>query len=114
VRAWQAPSVPDVPGDAPRPVVHDTATGHPVDPTRGEERAALYVCGITPYDATHLGHAATYLAFDTLGRVWRDAGLEVEYAQNTTDVDDPLLERATCSAATWRRSASCRRTSSWP
>jgi len=85
--------------------VHDTATGKPVDPTGGEERAALYVCGITPYDATHLGHASTYLAFDTLGRVWRDAGLEVEYAQNTTDVDDPLLERATRDGVDWRELA---------
>ncbi|WP_420367769.1 cysteine--1-D-myo-inosityl 2-amino-2-deoxy-alpha-D-glucopyranoside ligase [Curtobacterium sp. L1-20] len=102
MRAWQVPSVPEVPGSAPRPVVHDTASGGPVDPTAGEERAALYVCGITPYDATHLGHAATYLAFDTLGRVWRDAGLEVEYAQNTTDVDDPLLERAARDGVDWR------------
>ncbi len=102
MRAWQVPSVPEVPGSAPRPVVHDTATGKPVDPTGGEERAALYVCGITPYDATHLGHAATYLAFDTLGRVWRDAGFEVEYAQNTTDVDDPLLERAARDGVDWR------------
>ena len=105
MRAWQVPSVPEVPGSAPRPVVHDTATGKPVDPTGGEERAALYVCGITPYDATHLGHASTYLAFDTLGRVWRDAGLEVEYAQNTTDVDDPLLERATRDGVDWRELA---------
>jgi len=105
VRAWQVPSVPDVPGTAPRPVVHDTATGKPVDPTGGEERAALYVCGITPYDATHLGHAATYLSFDTLGRVWRDAGFEVEYAQNTTDVDDPLLERAARDGVDWRELA---------
>lgn len=105
MRAWQVPSVPEVPGSAPRPVVHDTASGKPVDPTGGEERAALYVCGITPYDATHLGHAATYLAFDTLGRAWRDAGLEVEYAQNTTDVDDPLLERAARDGVDWRELA---------
>ncbi|BDZ50550.1 L-cysteine:1D-myo-inositol 2-amino-2-deoxy-alpha-D-glucopyranoside ligase [Frondihabitans sucicola] len=65
----------------------------------------LYVCGITPYDATHLGHAATYLAFDTLGRVWRDAGVEVVYAQNTTDVDDPLLERARDTGVDWRELA---------
>ncbi|WIE74223.1 cysteine--1-D-myo-inosityl 2-amino-2-deoxy-alpha-D-glucopyranoside ligase [Curtobacterium sp. MCSS17_007] len=105
MRAWQVPSVPSVPGDAPRPVVHDTAAGQPVDPTRGAEGATLYVCGITPYDATHLGHAATYLAFDTLGRAWRDAGLEVEYAQNTTDVDDPLLERAARDGVDWRELA---------
>ena len=54
----------------------------------------MYVCGITPYDATHLGHAATYLAFDLVNRVWRDAGHDVHYVQNVTDVDDPLLERA--------------------
>lgn len=105
MRAWEAPSVPDVPGEGARPVVHDTASGHPVDPTRGEDRAALYVCGITPYDATHLGHAATYLTFDTLGRAWRDAGLLVEYAQNTTDVDDPLLERAARDGVDWRELA---------
>ncbi|MGU3408688.1 cysteine--1-D-myo-inosityl 2-amino-2-deoxy-alpha-D-glucopyranoside ligase [Microbacterium sp. M1A1_1b] len=102
MRAWEAPSVPEVPGSGPRPVVHDTALGRPVDPTGGDDRAALYVCGITPYDATHLGHAATYLAFDTLGRAWRDAGFDVEYAQNTTDVDDPLLERAARDGVDWQ------------
>lgn len=105
MRAWQAPSVPSVRGSGPRPVVHDTATGKPVDPTRGAEQAALYVCGITPYDATHLGHAATYLAFDSLLRSWRDAGLDVAYAQNTTDVDDPLLERAARDGVDWRELA---------
>ena len=55
----------------------------------------MYVCGITPYDATHIGHAATYVAFDLVNRAWRDAGHEVHYVQNVTDVDDPLLERAT-------------------
>ncbi|MFZ7088745.1 cysteine--1-D-myo-inosityl 2-amino-2-deoxy-alpha-D-glucopyranoside ligase [Curtobacterium sp. RRHDQ10] len=102
MRSWPTPTVPDVPGTAPRARVHDTASGHPIDPTAGEDRATLYVCGITPYDATHLGHAATYLAFDTLGRVWRDAGLDVEYAQNATDVDDPLLERAAATGVDWR------------
>ncbi len=67
--------------------------------------ASLYVCGITPYDATHLGHAATYLAFDTLVRLWLDAGYEVRYAQNVTDVDDPLLERATATRVDWRELA---------
>jgi L-cysteine:1D-myo-inositol 2-amino-2-deoxy-alpha-D-glucopyranoside ligase len=54
----------------------------------------MYVCGITPYDATHLGHAATYLAFDLVHRQWLDNGHRVHYVQNVTDVDDPLLERA--------------------
>ncbi len=67
--------------------------------------AGLYVCGITPYDATHLGHAATYLAYDTLIRLWMDAGYPVTYVQNTTDVDDPLLERARDTGVDWRELA---------
>ncbi len=63
--------------------------------------ARLYVCGITPYDATHLGHAATYLAFDTLVRLWRDRGFAVDYVQNVTDIDDPLLERAARDGEDW-------------
>jgi len=63
--------------------------------------ARIYVCGITPYDATHIGHAATYLTFDLLQRAWRDAGLSTRYVQNVTDVDDPLLERATATGVDW-------------
>lgn len=62
----------------------------------------MYVCGITPYDATHLGHAATYLTFDLVHRLWLDAGHEVEYTQNITDVDDPLLERAERDGRDWQ------------
>jgi len=65
----------------------------------------MYVCGITPYDATHLGHAATYVAFDLLQRAWRDAGKKVTYASNVTDVDDPLLERAAATGVDWRELA---------
>jgi L-cysteine:1D-myo-inositol 2-amino-2-deoxy-alpha-D-glucopyranoside ligase len=61
----------------------------------------MYVCGITPYDATHLGHAATYLAFDLVNRLWRDAGHEVHYVQNVTDIDEPLLERAARDNGDW-------------
>ena len=67
--------------------------------------ARLYVCGITPYDATHLGHAATYVTFDLVGRALRDAGHRVEYVQNVTDVDDPLLERAARDGRDWRELA---------
>jgi L-cysteine:1D-myo-inositol 2-amino-2-deoxy-alpha-D-glucopyranoside ligase len=63
--------------------------------------AGLYVCGITPYDATHMGHAATYVTFDVLGRALRDAGYEVRYVQNVTDVDDPLLARAVRDGVDW-------------
>ena len=77
----------------------------------------MYVCGITPYDATHIGHATTYVAFDLLNRVWRDAGSSVNYVQNVTDVDDPLLERARATGVDWQtwpssRSSSTART--WP
>jgi L-cysteine:1D-myo-inositol 2-amino-2-deoxy-alpha-D-glucopyranoside ligase len=104
VDSWTAPDVPRLAGDVPPLRVHDTATGtvHPVAPG---PVARMYVCGITPYDATHLGHAATYLAFDLLGRVWRDAGHEVMYVQNVTDVDDPLLERAVATGQDWREVA---------
>jgi len=61
----------------------------------------MYVCGITPYDATHLGHAATYLTFDLIIRYLRASGSEVLYVQNITDIDDPLLERATRDNLDW-------------
>jgi L-cysteine:1D-myo-inositol 2-amino-2-deoxy-alpha-D-glucopyranoside ligase len=101
MRSWNRPDLPRVPGDAVAPLLHDTATGLLVE-ARPDDVARLYVCGITPYDATHLGHAATYLAFDTLQRVWLDAGFRVHYAQNVTDVDDPLLERASATGVDWR------------
>ncbi|WP_314149131.1 cysteine--1-D-myo-inosityl 2-amino-2-deoxy-alpha-D-glucopyranoside ligase [uncultured Leifsonia sp.] len=104
MRAWNPPAVPVVPGDGVTPLLHDTASGQRVE-AGVDDVARLYVCGITPYDATHLGHAATYLAFDTLQRVWRDAGRTVHYAQNITDVDDPLLERAAATGVNWRELA---------
>ena len=65
----------------------------------------MYVCGITPYDATHLGHANTYVTFDLVNRAWRDLGLPVRYVQNVTDVDDPLLERAEATGQDWEELA---------
>ena len=65
----------------------------------------IYVCGITPYDATHLGHAATYLTFDLANRYLRARGAEVKYVQNITDIDDPLLERAERDNVDWRELA---------
>ena len=86
MRSWPSAGVPTLPAAVSPTVlrVFDTAAAGLVAlaPTGGIAR--LYVCGITPYDATHLGHAATYLAFDTLVRVWRDQGLEVRYVQNVT------------------------------
>jgi L-cysteine:1D-myo-inositol 2-amino-2-deoxy-alpha-D-glucopyranoside ligase len=100
--SWERPAVPSLPGTGTAPRLHDTATGARLCSAPDDIIARLYVCGITPYDATHIGHANTYLAFDTLQRVWVDAGLEVHYAQNITDVDDPLLERAAATGVSWR------------
>ena len=99
--SWAACDVPSLPGTGVVPRVHDTASGSLVL-SAGGPTASLYVCGITPYDATHLGHAATYLAFDLLVRAWLDAGLRVSYTQNSTDIDDPLLERATATGIDWQ------------
>ncbi len=103
MQSWPATSVPTLPGGASAGAVrvHDSASGELVDVLPDGRTARLYVCGITPYDATHLGHAATYLAFDTLVRVWRDRGLDVDYVQNVTDIDDPLLERAQRDGEDW-------------
>ncbi|HJQ00645.1 MAG TPA: cysteine--1-D-myo-inosityl 2-amino-2-deoxy-alpha-D-glucopyranoside ligase [Jatrophihabitans sp.] len=100
MRSWSAADVPTLPGTG-RPLrLYDTATDE-IRPTAPGATARIYVCGITPYDATHLGHAATYLAFDLMQRVWLDAGHAVHYVQNVTDVDDPLLERAAATDTDW-------------
>ncbi len=61
----------------------------------------MYVCGITPYDATHLGHAATYLTFDLIHRYLLASGKKVHFVENITDIDDPLLERAERDHLDW-------------
>ncbi|MFI7589133.1 cysteine--1-D-myo-inosityl 2-amino-2-deoxy-alpha-D-glucopyranoside ligase [Spongisporangium articulatum] len=101
MKPWPAPSVPSLPGTGLPPRLHDTSSGRVLPVSAGPE-ARMYVCGITPYDATHLGHAATYVAFDLLYRAWLDAGHTVHYVQNITDVDDPLLERATATGVEWQ------------
>ncbi len=103
MQAWRSRPVPQIERPEGSPVLRafDSATQElvPVGPAQGTAR--MYVCGITPYDATHIGHANTYVAFDLLNRVWRDAGLEVAYVQNVTDVDDPLIERAHATGVDW-------------
>ncbi len=127
--SWRRAEVPVLPGSGPAPWLHDTATGELVPAAAGPV-ATLYACGITPYDATHIGHAATYTAWDLLVRAWLDASPEepgtpetsitsrasgasrdaapraprfsVIYVQNVTDVDDPLLERADRDGEDWR------------
>ncbi|MBC7633439.1 cysteine--1-D-myo-inosityl 2-amino-2-deoxy-alpha-D-glucopyranoside ligase [Aeromicrobium sp.] len=104
MRSWSVPDVPSLSdlglGVGPAVMIFDTAANG-TTPTDPEGSARLYVCGITPYDATHMGHAATYLTFDLLQRAWRDRGLDVHYTQNVTDVDDPLLERALVTGVEW-------------
>ena len=102
--AWRAADVPVLPGEGVEPRLRDTATGELTLAASGKS-ASLYACGITPYDATHIGHAATYTAWDLLVRAWLDAGHDVRYAQNVTDVDDPLLERADRDGEDWRQLA---------
>lgn len=62
----------------------------------------MYVCGITPYDSTHLGHAATYLSFDLINRYLRATKANVNFVENITDIDDPLLERAQRDGVDWQ------------
>lgn len=69
-------------------------------PMKDEYR--MYVCGVTPYDATHLGHAATYLTFDLVNRYLLAMGKQVHFVENVTDVDDPLLERAHRDHVDWQ------------
>jgi L-cysteine:1D-myo-inositol 2-amino-2-deoxy-alpha-D-glucopyranoside ligase len=101
MKAWAAPEVPRLPGAGQIPLLHDHGSGERRISATGD-RARMYVCGITPYDSTHVGHTATYVAFDLLGRAWRDAGLAVRYIQNVTDIDDPLLERAEQTGEDWQ------------
>jgi L-cysteine:1D-myo-inositol 2-amino-2-deoxy-alpha-D-glucopyranoside ligase len=104
MQSWSAPEVPLLPVAGPQVSIFDTASGT-LAPTSPTGAARLYVCGITPYDATHMGHAATYVGFDLLNRAWRNAGHQVHYVQNVTDVDDPLLERATKVNTDWTKLA---------
>jgi L-cysteine:1D-myo-inositol 2-amino-2-deoxy-alpha-D-glucopyranoside ligase len=73
-----------------------------IETVEKKEVFRLYVCGITPYDATHLGHASTYVAFDLINRYLRFTGARVLFVENITDIDDPLLERAQRDQVDWQ------------
>ena len=104
MRSWPTVALPPVVGE-PLPLqLFDTGSGK-LEKTSAKAPVTMYVCGITPYDATHIGHAATYTAFDVIYRNLREAGSAVTYAQNVTDVDDPLLERANATGVDWRELA---------
>ncbi len=99
--AWPSPEIPRLPGLGPPVQVRDTSSGDLLAAAAGP-LFRIYVCGITPYDATHLGHANTYVTFDLLNRAVLDSGRSLHYVQNVTEVDDPLLERANATGEDWR------------
>ncbi|WP_457974785.1 cysteine--1-D-myo-inosityl 2-amino-2-deoxy-alpha-D-glucopyranoside ligase [Arthrobacter sp. D1-17] len=101
MKSWISRPVPELPGEMAAVRLFDT-TARGVVSLQADGQQSMYVCGITPYDATHMGHAASYVAFDLLNRAWRDGGQQVAYVQNVTDVDDPLLERANLTGVDWR------------
>ena len=105
VNSWPQVQVPPLAGESVPVALYDAGTDSVRQVTTPDGVATLYVCGITPYDATHLGHAATYLAFDTLNRALRQGGVAVRFAENITDVDDPLLERAERDQVDWQQLA---------
>jgi L-cysteine:1D-myo-inositol 2-amino-2-deoxy-alpha-D-glucopyranoside ligase len=102
MNSWTEVAVPNVVQvkDFPALVLTDTATSSK-KALEKKSTYRMYVCGITPYDATHLGHAATYLTFDLINRYLRATGAQVSYVQNITDIDDPLLERANRDGVDW-------------
>ncbi|HME80131.1 MAG TPA: cysteine--1-D-myo-inosityl 2-amino-2-deoxy-alpha-D-glucopyranoside ligase [Mycobacterium sp.] len=104
MQSWPSAPLPALPGRGPELRLYDTSDRQ-VRPVVAGPTATMYVCGITPYDATHLGHAATYLTFDLIQRLWLDLGHGVHYVQNVTDVDDPLFERANRDGLDWRELA---------
>ena len=82
--------------------LYDTLRGHKAELDLPNDRPlTMYVCGVTPYDTTHIGHGRTFLVFDVLQRYLRFLGAEVRYCQNVTDVDDPLFERAERDHVAW-------------
>ena len=103
MNSWSSVDIPAlaIGGELPALRLSDTAS----QSLKGVQKKAtyrIYVCGITPYDSTHLGHAATYLTFDLINRYLRASGSTVNYVQNITDIDDPLLERAIRDGVDWK------------
>ena len=90
--SWRRAELPVLPGSGPAPWLHDTATGKLTLASAGPV-ATLYACGITPYDATHIGHAATYTAWDLLVRAWLDASPEGPDSPGAPRPTDPRNAR---------------------
>jgi L-cysteine:1D-myo-inositol 2-amino-2-deoxy-alpha-D-glucopyranoside ligase len=103
MNSWSSVEIPVLVIDRALPVLKlsDTSS-QTVKAVEKKATYRMYVCGITPYDSTHLGHAATYLTFDLINRYLRASGSTVNYVQNITDIDDPLLERANRDGIDWK------------
>lgn len=101
MKSWSTTSIPDV-AKAIKPLTIFATELQSLVELPFKNRYQMYVCGITPYDATHLGHAATYLTFDLIHRYWLAQGASVNFIQNITDIDDPLLERANRDVVDWQ------------
>ena len=101
MESWTVPEPAVLPGRGLPLRLHDTASGE-VRPLAPGPTATMYVCGITPYDAAHAGHAFAYLTYDLVRRVLLDGGHDVVYTQNVTDVDEPLFERAAETHDDWQ------------
>jgi cysteinyl-tRNA synthetase len=82
--------------------LYNTMTQQKETFTPAGDDVTMYVCGITPYDTTHLGHAFTYVVFDTLARYFQFKGWPVRYAQNVTDIDDDILRKAKEVGENWK------------
>ena len=103
MKSWAELSLGDSEGyrDAYKRLSLYNTASQKVEELPGKDHYRLYVCGITPYDATHLGHAATYVSFDLINRFLRFGGAQVSFVQNITDIDDPLFERAKRDGVDW-------------
>ncbi len=102
MKSWNEVETPSIDSSIRFPALNltNSASGKK-EAIKRKQLYRMYVCGITPYDATHLGHAATYLTFDLINRYLTASGSEVRYVQNITDIDDPLLERANRDGVDW-------------
>ena len=102
MKSWNEVETPSIDSSISFPTLNLTNSASGKKESIGRKQLyRMYVCGITPYDATHLGHAATYLTFDLINRYLTASGSEVRYVQNITDIDDPLLERANRDGVDW-------------
>ena len=98
--SWPQIHQPDIEVKLKPLILNDSKQG--LVQVRNSRFFSMYVCGITPYDATHLGHAATYIAFDLINRYLKLEHTSVHFVENITDIDDPLFERASRDSIDWK------------